>query len=129
MERIVLKYQDALNALKTFQDIFKEPFSVLVRDATIQRFEYTFEAFWKFLREYLKEKEGIIANTPKEVFRAIFQAGFLTEEETIQFLEMTDSRNDTSHTYKEVVSQIIFQKTSGYATLMKSLLSKFEGKL
>ena len=60
MERLELKYSDALKALNTLKDILREPFSVIVRDAAIQRFEYTFEAFWKFIREYLKEEEGII---------------------------------------------------------------------
>ena len=75
MERLVLKYQNALKALGTLKDILEEPFSVIVRDAAIQRFEYTFEAFWKFLREYLKEKEGIIANSPKSCFRETFSIG------------------------------------------------------
>jgi len=82
MERLKLKYQDTFNALKTLEDILKEPFSMIIRDATIKRFEYTFEALWKFLKEYLKEKEGIISNSPKACFKEIFSLGFLTEEET-----------------------------------------------
>jgi hypothetical protein len=50
MERLRMKYRDAVNAAQTLGDILKEPFSVIVRDATIQRFEYTFEALWKFLK-------------------------------------------------------------------------------
>ena len=34
-----------------------------------------------------------------------------SEEEAVQFPEMTDRRNDTSHTYKEEVVQIICDKT------------------
>ncbi|MCC7210609.1 MAG: hypothetical protein E3K40_08815 [Candidatus Brocadia sp.] len=59
MERLVLRYKDALRALHTLGEILQQPFSVIVRDATIQRFEYTFEALWKFLKEYLKEISGI----------------------------------------------------------------------
>ena len=88
MERLRLKYQDAFNALKTLEDILKEPFSMIIRDATIQRFEYTFEALWKFLKEYLKEKEGIISNSPKACFKEIFSLGFLTEEETIPLIHI-----------------------------------------
>ena len=100
-----------------------------MRDATIQRFEYTFEALWKFLKAYLNEKEGVVANAPKSVFKAIFSAGFLTEDETVQYLEMTDRRNETSHTYKEEVSQIIYQQVEGCAVLMEALLRKFKNKL
>ena len=50
MEKLELKHQDAAGALKTLQAILKEPYSLIVRDATIQRFEYTFEALWKFIQ-------------------------------------------------------------------------------
>jgi len=129
MERLILKYQDAFNALKTLEDILKEPFSMIIRDATIQRFEYTFEALWKFLKEYLKEKEGIVSNSPKACFKEIFSLGFLNEEETVKCLEMTDRRNDTSHTYKEEVAKLIYSKTKGYYILMKNLLGQFEDKI
>jgi hypothetical protein len=60
MDRLMLKHQDAMRALATLEAIAKEPFSIIVWDAaTIQRFEYTFEALWKFIKEYLKEYEGI----------------------------------------------------------------------
>jgi hypothetical protein len=42
MERLTLKYTDSVKALQTLREILKEPFSVIVRDAAIQRFEYTF---------------------------------------------------------------------------------------
>ncbi len=129
MERLILKYKDAFNALKTLEAILKEPFSMIIRDATIQRFEYTFEALWKFLKEYLKEKEGIVSNSPKGCFKEIFSLGFLTEDETVRCLEMTDRRNDASHTYKEEVAKLIYSKTKGYYTLMEKLIDQFEDKI
>ena len=101
-----------------------QPFSIIVRDAAIQRFEYTFEAFWKFVREYLKEKEGIIANSPKSCFKEIFSLGLADEEETVALQEMTDSRNDTSHTYKEEVARAIYEKIAVFAALMEKTLEK-----
>jgi nucleotidyltransferase substrate binding protein (TIGR01987 family) len=129
MERLKLRYNDALRSLRTLEEILREPFSIIIRDATIQRFEYTFEALWKFLKEYLKEKEGIISNSPKACFKEIFSSGFLTEDETVRCLEMTDRRNDTSHTYKEEIAQIIYSKIRGYYTLMKNLSEQFEDKI
>ena len=126
MERLKLKYEDAIRSLKTLEEISKETFSIIVRDATIQRFEYTFEALWKFLKEYLKEKEGIIANSPKACFREIFSLGFLGEEETVECLEMTDRRNEISHTYKEKVAEIIYDKTKEFILIIKYLLEKFQ---
>jgi nucleotidyltransferase substrate binding protein (TIGR01987 family) len=129
MERLKIKHNDALRSLKTLGEILKEPFSMIVRDATIQRFECTFEAIWKFLKEYLREKEGIISNSPKRCFKEIFPLGFLTEEETVRCLEMTDRRNDTSHTYKEEVAQLIYSKIQEHYTLMNNLLAQFKDKV
>ena len=129
MERLGLRYKDAVKSLETLNSIFDEPFSIIVRDATIQRFEYTFEAVWKFLKGYLKEKEGIVSNSPKACFKEIFSLGFLTEDETSACLEMTDRRNDTSHTYKEAVAEIIYNKIKSYFSLMEKLITKFEGKI
>ncbi len=129
MERLTLKYADAQRALKTLEEILREPYSVIIRDAAIQRFEYTFEAVWKFLKEYLKEKEGILSNSPKSCFREIFALGLLTEDAAAAFLEMTDRRNDTSHTYKEEVADIIYHKISDYLSLLQNLIDKFEGRI
>jgi len=129
MERLKIKHNDALRSLGTLGEILKEPFPIIVRDATVQRFEYTFEAIWKFLKEYLKEKKGIISNSPKSCFKEIFPLGFLTEEETVRCLEMTDRRNDTYHTYKEEVAQLIYSKIQEHYTLMKNLLAQFKDKI
>lgn len=130
MERLLeLKYKDALNSLETLREILEEPYSVIVRDATIQRFEYTFEALWKFIKEYLNDKEGIICNSPKSCFREMFSLGFLTEEGCMDCLKMTDRRNDTSHTYKEEVAQAIYIETKRYFSLMKSLLDRLKDKV
>jgi len=127
MERLELKYHDAVKALKTLKAVLQEPFSVIVRDAAIQRFKYTFEAFWKFLKEYLREKEGIVANSPKSCFREVFAVGYLEEEETVLLLEMTDKRNATAHTYKEEVAEAIFGSLKDYSESMDRLLTKFSG--
>lgn len=129
MERLELKFSDAKTALGTLDEIMREPFSIIVRDAAIQRFEYTFEAFWKFLKEYLKEKGGIIANSPKSVFKELLPLAFVTPDKTTALLEMTDKRNETSHTYKANVAQAIYEKISEYCALMKELLQKFEIKI
>lgn len=104
----------------------QQPFSVIVRDAAIQRFEYTFEAFWKFIKEYLKTKEGIICYSPKSCFREVFTVGMINEDETIKLLEMTDNRNMTSHTYKEEVAQIIYGKLEEYSRLMEDVIGRFK---
>ncbi|MCP4266713.1 MAG: DUF86 domain-containing protein [Candidatus Brocadiaceae bacterium] len=124
MERLKLKYSDTIRAMKTLKEILDEPFSMIVRDATIQRFGYTFEALWKFLKVYLKEREGAICNTPKSCYREFLELDLITEEETVKFLEMTDDRNMTSHTYKEEVSMALYEKMRNHYVLMESFIEK-----
>jgi nucleotidyltransferase substrate binding protein (TIGR01987 family) len=103
------------------REIVNEPYTTIVRDAAIQRFEYTFEALWKFLKEYLQEKEGIVCSSPKACFRETFSVGLIREEDTVLFLQMTDDRNMTSHTYKEEVARLIYGKLKEYSVLMEKL--------
>ena len=62
------------------------------RDRAIQRFEFTVEIFWKCLKAFLKEREGIDCRSPKSCIREFFSLGSFSEEQTMLFLEMIDSR-------------------------------------
>ena len=75
MERLTRARQTALHALVTLEEILKEPSGTIVRDASIQRFEYTFETVWKLLKGYLFQHHGIDAGSPKACFREAFKSG------------------------------------------------------
>jgi len=129
MEKLRRRTEEVEKALKTLKEISQEPYSTVVRDATIQRFEYTFEAFWKFLRDYLREIEGIRCNSPKSCFREALSAGLMKEEQTMTCLEMTDDRNLTAHTYIEEVAEQIYKKVKSYYELMNSIFSPVKKSL
>jgi len=59
-------------AVKRLQELVPRAKSDIVRDATIQRFEFTFELLWKALKLCL-EDEGVLVNTPKDSFREAFR--------------------------------------------------------
>ncbi|HQO39906.1 MAG TPA: nucleotidyltransferase substrate binding protein [Spirochaetota bacterium] len=56
MERLKIILDSFENALKSLEDISNEPFTIIVRDATIQRFEYTFEVMWKSVKIFFTRK-------------------------------------------------------------------------
>ena len=122
MGNLELRRATFAQAFKTLEEILNMPFSVIVRDASIQRFEYTFEAAWKMLQVYLAEREGLVCNSPKGVFRAAGSSGLLSMDLVEQALEMTDDRNRTSHTYIEAVSQKIYGQLPRYRDVMGVLL-------
>ncbi|SDM70837.1 Nucleotidyltransferase substrate binding protein like [Geoalkalibacter ferrihydriticus] len=60
MDRLKERLEMAEKALGSFQDLpLGKNVDDIVRDAAIQRFEYTFEAVWKAAQLYLREKEGL----------------------------------------------------------------------
>lgn len=122
MQLFQKKYEEAQKAWTTLREILDSQYSVVIRDAAIQRFEYTTEALWKCLQAYLQEKEGIECYSPKSCLREARNVGLLDEGETVLAMEMIDDRNMTSHTYREEVAETIYGKLSGYAALMKKML-------
>jgi nucleotidyltransferase substrate binding protein (TIGR01987 family) len=129
LEKLKRKLEDAKKAIVTLEEILMEEYSKIVRDATIQRFEYTFEVAWKLLKEYLYYQEGIVCNSPKSCFREAFSVGLLNEEETVLFIQMTDDRNLTSHTYDEEIAENLYKKVKNYYTLLKSLIERISNNL
>lgn len=78
----------------------------IVIDATIQRFEFSFELSWKLLKAML-EFEGISnATSPRSAIKEAFQVGIIQDGEG--WLRMLEDRNRTSHTYDEETALEIY---------------------
>ena len=128
-----LRYIPLVKALKTLAksiNMSKDPkiideFKDEIRDSKIQRFEYTLDAFWKYLADYLKAK-GIIVKqlNPKDVFRAAKMDKILTDAEFEILLDAVDDRNATSHNYAEGLSEEIAKNINTYFPLLQSITEK-----
>ena len=121
MEKLAERLQACEAALATLAEAIHLPFSVLVRDAAIQRFEYSFESTWKLLKGYLDVQEGLICNSPKSCFREALSAGLLSRPEVETCLIMTDDRNLTSHTYLEALAERIYGQLPAYLAVLQTL--------
>jgi nucleotidyltransferase substrate binding protein (TIGR01987 family) len=123
VEQLRDRLESASKALDSLAEALRMPLSVIVRDASIQRFEYTFESVWKLLKAYLGVLEGIACNSPKQCFRQALKAGLLSVEDTEVCLTMTDDRNLTAHTYIEAVAVAIHRRLPEYHTVMHGLVA------
>ena len=94
-------------------------------DATIQRFEFTIELFWKLLKSILESK-GVEVLYPKDILREAY-AGYLIDHEE-QWLQMLKDRNLTSHTYDENLADIIYQRILTYVPVFKETYIKLADK-
>ena len=118
MERITV----ALQALKSLEAILKERETVIVRDATIQRFEYTCEAVWKAICAWLLEHESVEERHPRGCYRALFRIGRIDEDLALQLLQLVEDRNRTSHAYVEAVAISVFERIPQHAKSLRSVL-------
>ena len=126
MEGLTLRLESCRRALSTLDEILRMPTDAVVRDASIQRFEYSFESLWKLLKAYLDQHEGIVCNSPKRCFREALKVGLLSAEDAEACLTMTDDRNLTSHTYIEAVALAIYGNLPHYLAVMNKLLANIE---
>ncbi len=124
MARSDRRIATALQALGTLDELAYQPSSSIIRDAAIQRFEYTFEATWKAAQAVLLDRYGIELASPKPVVRASLENGLLTEEEARIGLAMVDHRNLTAHTYNEELANEIFAQIPSYRRLLREWLER-----
>ena len=67
-------------ALTRFAEALSKPKDDIVRDACIQRFEFTFETAWKAIRSHAATEEGIVSVSPRDCFRSAFSLGLIDED-------------------------------------------------
>lgn len=106
------EYSKALNALDRALSL---PVDDIIRDASIQRFEFCVELAWKTAKKYM----GTSSTAPKQVIREMAQAGLIHDVEF--WLKSIDQRNLSSHTYNEKLAIEIYEFAAEFLPLAKSL--------
>ena len=100
------RFEQALTAfetaLKRLLEVCAVPEDAIVRDALIQRFEFSFEAGWKAAYRWLKAR-GIAADeSAYSVIPVAFTHQLLLD--AAGWSAMRAYRNKTSHTYDEAIA-------------------------
>lgn len=140
MERLELDLVQLNKALKTLESALilqKEVIAarhqamiLAAEDSVIKRFEYTYEAFWKFLKKYLEQLRDVQdINSPRKVFYAAVKHELCTSDEGDIFLDMLDDRNATAHTYNIESVRLILSDVPRYCSVMASAISRFNQEL
>ena len=125
---IQLKREQTERALASLQELVPQYLenkqNIILRDAMIQRFEYSTEAFWKYLKSYLSTEHNLLANSPREVIRTGLTAKLYSEEISKELLQMLDDRNLTSHTYVEELAESIAGRIPAYSKNMNAVMTQ-----
>ena len=97
-QKALATLEEALNA---YQHDSKNAF---IRDACIQRFEYSYELTHKMLRRYLEMTEATSSDVNDLSFPSFIRLGYergLLNAEWVVWKDFRNARNITSHSYDE----------------------------
>lgn len=109
-------------AVASLRDALAQPKTPYTRDATIQRFEYTFELSWKTLRRYLAAEAGVDSFNLKDLFRQAGRQGIIADVEA--WFTYLKGRNLTSHTYNEKTAEETFRLAAAFLPDTEALLGE-----
>ncbi len=102
-----------------------------LRDACIQRFEYTFELCWKMLKRQLEEELPNPAEVDGYSFRQLIRTGaergLLNDVEA--WFDYRERRNITSHTYDEEKAARVFSALQAFSDHAGDLLARLKTRI
>jgi len=132
LEKFTRAFGRLKKAYRRFKEVVENPFlpeifsEEFLIEITTKRFEYTYEALWKTVKEFLrlkcvfkrKQKEvdlkhilrGLECNSPKSCFKEAFKEGLISEEYEDTFFYMILLRNRLAHVYDEEMAREIYLK-------------------
>lgn len=115
LERAVLRSKDS-------------PEDEEIRDAVIQRFEYTYELSWKMIKREIEKNaaspDEIDKISFKDLFRGAAEKGIITDPE--HWFNYREMRNITSHTYDLSKAQEVYAAALVFVNDAKNLFEELK---
>jgi nucleotidyltransferase substrate binding protein (TIGR01987 family) len=101
-----------------------------VRDAVIQRFEYSYELCWKMLKRTIERESPVPAEVDRMSFRELVreggERGIIAHVE--RWMEYRSQRNITSHIYNESKALSVYQTALRFLPDALSLLTELQSR-
>ena len=101
-----------------------------LRDACIQRFEYTFELSWKMLQRRLEldlaDARSVDAMSFRDLIRSGGERGFVRDVDA--WMVFRDKRNITSHTYNAAKAADVAAVIPAFAGHAQELLAQLQAR-
>lgn len=107
LKRAILLLGDLRRAVTRLSDALAQQENEFIRDAAIQRFEFSFELAWKAIQAVAR-LEGQDCTSPRTAFSTAWRNGWVDDE--AHWLDMLDDRNKTSHTYRDAMAKEVFSR-------------------
>ena len=116
-ERFKLALDHFEKALARLHEVLAQPENEFICDATIQRFEFTFEAAWKAMYRWLRARGVDLDEDAYSTIPEAFKRRLIADEK--RWGEMRKYRNLTSHTYNLplAIEVVAFVRADGVGVL------------
>ena len=125
-QRFIERKTEFKAALNRLADALAQPENEFTRDASIQRFEFTYELAWNALKNYLLTKDIDVRNA-KDTLKAALEQGLITDGDAWSNLHR--NRNLTSHTYDEDLANNVYDYLKKEGLVLFSALATTLEKL
>ncbi|MGD0466335.1 MAG: nucleotidyltransferase substrate binding protein [Gammaproteobacteria bacterium] len=132
MAIILSPLKKAFLSLTTAVDRAKlNPSDLEVRDACIQRFEYTYELAIKIIKRFIKEEQSATENINQLNFRDLLRlAGEIGLINTVEpWFEFREARNQTSHTYDDNKATEVFKVIINFIPHIQTLIEQLNQRI
>ena len=96
----------------------------VLENGRIQKFEYSAELFWKYLRACLMAEGLDVPNSPRGAIKAGFDRAFVLEAEYQPALDLIADRNTCSHIYKQALIPVILARLPAHAAVMQAIAAR-----
>ena len=113
---------DALNRLKEAVQLPTDKNRMNI-DASIHRFEFCIELYWKVLR-CLLQQDGVTVPYPKQTLKEAYR-GKLIDNESF-WLQMMEDRNKSSHIYSQNAGEALYERIKIYCPEMQKTYDRLK---
>lgn len=122
---MITKLENLIKDLKKANQRLKEAVRAkptrMNKDATIQRFEFTFELSWKTIQAYIRD-QGLDCKSPKSCMREGARLEII--ENPKDWFEYLKARNFIAHTYNEKLADKVYREAKKFPREIDDLLKQ-----
>ena len=114
---------------RAFMSGLNEDQKEAVRAGVIQKFEFTYELCWKFMKRWLEVNLGPVyveGVSRRQLFRLSAEHRLVGDVDL--WMEYHDARNETAHTYDENTAEEVFETAQKFLVDAKKLLQAIEAQ-
>jgi len=115
--------KDLKRANQRLKEVIKLKPTRINKDATIQRFEFTFELGWKTMQVYIKD-QGLECFGPNNCIREAARIKLI--DNPGQWIGFLKARNLIAHTYNEKMADKIYRKACKFPEEIDGLLKRIK---